>query len=298
MARSIRIPWLIDLKRIEDKGEIATLSLDTRIDRAFKPRGALINRFLARRVANTLSLDGKPLPSVAARTDAERIATQEALKARLDPANGPLWDEESVAALAAAVRNDDDAREIGPVTQQAVGRLFVPDYVGDTESWNAARDLDDAVRSRNPFRLIQLYATGRLRRSRKLLARRVNGDLAGVHASGIAVHNLVQGFRAMRDLWRRPGPRPSPDEVVGRCLFAPPRVLRQAKVHGGTLAGIVRPGTLLLYRLDKASALKPGDDSIFMSGTWASCPASGAVPALLRAVWERALAGKPAETPP
>jgi hypothetical protein len=292
MVRSIHIPGLVDIKKVDDKADIRTLSLDERLDRRFEPRGPLLNRFLMRRIRGALTLDGKPLSAVAPRGDAERAGDQAALRQRLDPANGKLWDEATVAALVAAVRDEPGAPEIGPSAQQAVGRLFAFNYIGDAASWQAAKDLDDAVRTRNPLRSLQLHITGRLRRSRKLLARRVNGDLAGTHATGIAVHNLVRGFTAMRDLWRKGRPRPSADEAVGRCLFAPQMVLRQATVRGGTLAGEVRPGTLLMYQLDTIRTHAPGADAVFMAGTWAECPAVAFVPALLRVVWERAVASE------
>jgi hypothetical protein len=291
MARSIRIPGLVDIKKVEDRAEIMTLSLDARLDRRFEPRGPLVNRFLMSRIRGALRVDGRPLPAVAPRGDAERASAQVALRHRLEPRNGaPLWDEATLSSLAAAVRGEDGAPDIGPAAQQAVGRLFAPGYVGDAASFQAAKDLDDAVRTRNPLRSIQLKITGRLRRARKLLAAKVGGDLAGVHATGIAVHNLVRGFTTMRDLWRQRRPRPSADEAVGNCLYAPETVVRQATQKGGTLAGEVRPGTLLLYQLDTVRAHAPGADTVFMAGTWAECPAVAFVPALLRAVWERAVA--------
>ena len=279
MARSIRIPGLVDIKKVDSKAEILTLSLDARLDRRFEPRGPLINRFLMRRIRGALRVDGRPLPAIAPRGDAERAAGQAALFDRLKPGNGkPLWDEATLSGLAGAVRGDDGSPEIGPAAQQAVGRLFASDYVGDAASFQAAKDLDDAIRTRNPLRSIQLKITGRLRRSRKLLAKRVNGNLAGVHGTGIAVHNMVRGFEAMRDIWRRERPRPSADEAVGRCLFAPETVVRQATTKGGTLAGEVRPGTLLLYQLDTVRERAPGADTMFMAGTWAACPAAAFVP--------------------
>jgi hypothetical protein len=291
MGRSIRIPGLVDIKTIDDMAEIRSLSRDPRLDRRLEARGPLVNRLLLGRIRGALAVEGKLLPSVAPRGDAERAAGQAALRARLDPASGkPLWDDATLAWLSAAIRGKAGEAEIGPAAQQAVGRLFVPDYVGDAASWEAAKDLDDAVHSRNPLRTLQLKLTGRLVRARKLLAERAKGDLAGVHATGIAVHNLVRGFATMRELWRERRSRPSTDEAAGRCLFAPETVVRQATQKGGTLAGEVRPGTLLLYQLDTIRAHAPGADAVFMAGTWAECPAVAFVPALLRAVWERALA--------
>jgi hypothetical protein len=289
--RSIRIPFLIDLKRVDSEPDIRAMALDQRIDRDFVSRGPLVNRFLAGRVSGALRVDGKLLPSIAPRGDAERARSQAALHKRLDPAKGPLWDDGTIGGLVAAVRGSASADTVGPLAQQAVGRLFNKNYVGDAASFQAAKDLDDAVRTFNPVRLFKLKLLGQLRRSRRLLAERVNGDLAGVHGTGIAVHNIVHGLQHMRELWGAQ-PRPSADDAVRACLFAPQRVLRQATAKGGTVAGEVRPGTLVLLELEKAREASPGAETVFMAGTWAECPAGAFVAALLRAVWEGALAAE------
>jgi hypothetical protein len=289
MGRLLRIPGLIDLMQVDASADIRALADDGRLDRRFESRGPLINRMLVRRIRGALRLDGMPLPSVAPRQDPVRASTQEALRRRLDPAGGkPLWDEETITRLAAAVRGGADASDLGPAAQQAVGRLFVADYRGTAESWAAARVLDAAVHSRNPLEWIILNLSGRLERSRRLLATLVDDDRAGVHATGIAVHNLVRGFERMRELWAEPRRRSSADAVVEQCLFAPPSVLRQATMPGATVAGEVRAGTLVMLELDAAHAHAGGRELEFMVGHWAQCPAAAFVPALLRAVWERA----------
>jgi hypothetical protein len=295
--RSIRIPFLIDLKRADTKPDIRALSLDQRLDRDFKAQGPLVNRFLIGRINGALRFDGKPLPAVAPRGDAERARKQAALHQRLDPAKAPLWDEATLGRLVAAVRGTAGADTIGPACQQAVGRLFDPNYVGSAESFSAAQDLDDAVRTPNPVRWLALHATGRLRRSKRLLKERVGGDLAGVHGTGVAVHNIVRGLQTMRELWRD-SPRLSPDEVLRACLYAPKTVLRQATSKGGTAVGDVRPGTLVLVELDKLRAVSPDAESVFMAGTWAECPAGAFVAALLRAAWVGAIASEAAEKRP
>jgi hypothetical protein len=291
MAKSIRIPWLVDLKKVSDKAEVRASVTDAKLDRRFEQVGPLINRFLMRRVTGALTVNGKLLPAVAPRGDTVRQSSQAALRMRLDPALGPLWDDTTIALLAACIRGDKSTSEIGPAAQQAVGRLFNMSYVGNVETWAAARDLDDAIHSKNPLRTLSLKLTGKLDRSRKLLSDRVNGDRAGVHATGIAVHNLVRGLEHMRELWRRE-PRPSADEAVRQCLYAPETVLRQATAAGSTALGEVRPGTLVLYELDTIRERTPDAETVFMADTWAECPAVAFVPALLRAVWERANAEK------
>src|SRR5262249_2921324 len=145
---------------------------------------------------------------------------QAALHQRLDPAKGPLWDDATLGRLVAAVRGTAGAETIGPAAQQAGGRLFNQNYVGDAESFQAPKALDDAVHSVDLIRLFNLHLMGQLRRSRRLLTERVGGDLAGVHGTGVAIHNIVRGLEHMRELWRK-APRPATDEAVRASLFAP-----------------------------------------------------------------------------
>ncbi|TMJ98281.1 MAG: hypothetical protein E6G77_14805, partial [Alphaproteobacteria bacterium] len=129
MGRPFRIPGLIDLIQADARSDIRSLANDARLDRKFDPCGPLINRVLVLRIRNVLRIASMPLPSVAPRDDAERKAAQDKLRQRLDPAAGkPLWDEETIAGLAAAVRDMPGAPAIGPATQRAVGCLFVADY--------------------------------------------------------------------------------------------------------------------------------------------------------------------------
>jgi len=293
MGRSLRIPGLIDLVQADARPDIRGLADDARLDRKFELRGPLINRLLVLRIRSVLRLAGAPLPSVAPRDDARRMRMQEELHRRLDPAAGkPLWDEETIAALVGAVRGTPGAPPLAPAAQQAVGRLFVADYKASPQSWAAAGVLDAAVHTRNPFHAIFLHLSGRLRHSRRLLADLVDGDLAGVHATGIAVHNLVRGFERMRELWKEPRWR-SPavvDAVVEQCVFAPPSVLRQAVMPGATVCGAVREGTLVVLELGAARERAASRDVEFMQGNWAQCPAAAFVPALLQAVWKQAIA--------
>lgn len=293
MSRSLRIPGLVDLIRVDASSDIRVLADDGRLDRRFERRGPLINRILLGRLRRVLRVDGAPLPSVAPRGDAQRAQAQETLTRRLDPAGRtPLWDEETILGLVGALRGTPGAPALGPATQHAVGRLFVADYRSSSKSWAAAVTLNTAVQTRNPLRALFLNLSGRLKRARALLAELVGGDLAGVHATGIAVHNLVRGFERMRELWSEPHRRvrSAADAVVAQCLFAPPSVLRQATMPGATVAGAVRPGTLVMLQLDAARERRPGPDVEFMVGSWAHCPAAAFVPALLRVVWERAVA--------
>jgi hypothetical protein len=51
----------------------------------------------------------------------------------------------------------------------------------------------------------------------------------------------------------------------------------------------------VLLELEKAREASPDAVTVFMAGTWAECPAGAFVAALLRAVWDGALAAESAE---
>jgi hypothetical protein len=106
------------------------------------------------------------------------------------------------------------------------------------------------------------------------------------------VHNLVHGLMQMRRIWHTPALRKnlSTDAVINRCMSAPDTVLREATACGKTAIGDVRPGTLLVLRLNHARERLPGSEMEFMTGTWSRCPAAAFVPALLQAVWEQVCA--------
>lgn len=298
MIRHILIPFAADIHSVSDPHEIATLNQAEDLDRRFVAKGPLINRFLMRRIVRVLTFSGGRLPSIAERDDAARQASQRALQARLDgkPVDG-LVGGDALQRLAELIQSDADAGSFGPAVQQAIGLLFNGDYRATQESWKAALTLDKAVRSRNPLVYAFLVLSGRLRMAKRILSAGVNGDLAGIHATGIAVHNLVQGFMAMRDMRGNAfvSATASADAAVAKCIFAPPSVLRQARAHGSAGERTYEPGTLFLLNLAAAYDRSPSAAMAFGAGAWSHCPAAKFVPALLRAVWLRA-AASPRET--
>jgi hypothetical protein len=225
---------------------------------------------------------------VAPQDDPERVRSHDELSARLA---APSFDEETLVGLARAVRGYADAPVLEHAVQQAVGRVFAPDYRADEQSFAAAVFLDHAVHSMNPLAGLVWRLTGKLAHAQDQLAQKVHGDRAGVHATGIAVHNLVRGFVAMRGLLAPPNsPDPAAsDAPLARCLKAPASVLREALPDCPSLGDAVRSGTLVVLDLAAAQERESSPEIVFMKGTWAECPAAGWVPALLRAVWERAV---------
>ncbi len=289
MARS-RIPGLVDLLRIDDPQTIVTLCGDDRLDRQFEPRGPWLNRFLLNRVRTVLAVDGHPLPAVAARDEKNRAESQEALETRLTALAAALADDDSpLEPLAAHMRRGGSIDTAGPLVQEAVGRLFVPDFKSSPELWSKARLLAAAPGSLNPVKLAKWAATGEVDAAREQLSQAVGGDRAALHAIAIAVHNMVRGVEAMRSLWADERQRAvlTPAAAVARCLFAPAAVLRQPTAPGRIGNDDYGLDTLIVLELDKARMRRPDRNIIFMTQCWSQCPAHAWVPAFFAAFWRR-----------
>jgi len=287
----LRIPALLDVLTVSDPEVIADLANDPRLDRNYGGRGPLFNRIVTGRIRKALSLNGEPLPPVAPHGPERPRPEQAALEARLNAIAASLGDgDPSVGKLARYIRGEGPDSSVGPLAQEAVGRLFNPNYKGDAKSWSAARVLDQAPRTFNLALLFWWAVTGAVAKARRLLADGVDGDPSGVHGTGVAVHNLVAAFSRMRALWANPAARRrlTPEAAVAQCLVAPERVVRQPTEAGLTLAGEYSPATLVLLQLDAANSRAPSPSTAFMTQSWARCPAHAWAPALLAAVWRAA----------
>ncbi len=299
MPRSLRIPGLVDVLRSDDPAVIRALADDPRLDRHYAAEGPLANRLIVRRIRRVLQLDGRPLPPVAPRDADGRAIARERLEAEL-PAARAAADTDAIDRLARLVRAGANAESLGPAAQTVIGRLFVGSYQGTAETWEAAKLLDAAVRTVNPLRSLVWLLTGAVARARTTLAAAVGGNPSGLHATGIAVHNLVGSLARMAALAAQPGAfaRLSPAAAASMCLVAPRQVLRQATRGGTTADGEFRRGTLVAFRLEAAHDRTLSTGIAFMAGSWSACPAHAWVPELLGAVWARAGAPSTAAAPP
>jgi hypothetical protein len=294
MARHVRVPLLADMVLTGDPAEIRLLLTDPRADRTFAVRGPLLNRLIMRRIRRVLVLDGAPLPPVAPRAAPGRAGAQAALEQRLralaEPCSPQQRDE-----LVAHVLGHRDPAALAPLVQSVVGCLFAPGYEPRPERWEAARLIDAAVRSNNVLRRLGWALTRRVSRARAFLSEPVRNDRAGLHATAVAVHNLVASFETMRVLLSQPWSASSmtTESAVARCLSPPSAVLRQWNAHAATAAAELRPGTLVVADLHSAHESEPSGAIAFMRGTWAQCPAAAWVESLLAAVWEQAVSTLP-----
>lgn len=289
--KRFRIPRLVDIVISDDAAEIESLAQNPELDRAYSDRSMVLNGQILGRVLKVLELDGKPFPTVAPRGAQGRAEAQDALWARLNSLASSLSaGPEELESLAAFVRGEGNTEEPGPLVQQVVGRLFASDFKATPASWNAALELDKALRTKNPLAMAWSGLTGSVEDAKRLLAGMVGGDLAAVHAVGVAVHNIVSGVNLMRQLHSDSSTRAalSPEEAGSRCLVAPSTVIRQSTASANSTQPDLNAATLVLLNLRSANEKAPDSDIAFLRNTWSRCPAEQWVPALLEGIWRRA----------
>lgn len=283
----LHIPGIVDVLRVDCASAINEIADDIRFDRRYVKRGPLLNRVILGRVRKVLALDGFPLPPVAERGPVRPLPSQLQTEAKLSAIINAGIKGPDVDALAAYVRGEGDKGRVGALAQQVVGHLFEPMFRADAQSWAAARVMGQAPSSFNPFKRLYWWVTGAIDKARVLLADKVNNDPTGLHATGVAIHNLVDAFIKMRALYSDEATRDhhSVEAAVALSMVAPRQVLRQPVQAGLCAQGEFTANTLVLLQLQKANAADPGYDTSLMVGSWSQCPAHQWVPALLSTVW-------------
>jgi hypothetical protein len=279
----------VDIVLSDDAAEIEPLAQNPKLDRAYSDRSLPLNGMILGRVRKVLELDGKPFPTVSPRCAQGRAEAQDALWARLNGlasslSTGPV----ELESLAAFVRGEGATEDCGPRVQQVIGRLFASGFTATSASWSAALVLDKAPRTLNPILLVWWSLTGRVQQAKRLLAGMVGGDLAAVHAIGVAIHNIVTGVNLMRQLYSDSSAL-SPQEAGSRCLVAPSTVIRQPASSDNSTQLDLNAATLVLLSLRTANEKTPSRDVAFLRDTWSRCPAEQWVPALLEGIWRRAI---------
>lgn len=283
----LHIPGIVDLLRVDSASAINEIADDVRFDRRYVARGPLLNRIILRRVRRVLALDGLPLPPVAERGAVRPLPSQLQTEAKLNALINAGIKGPDVDALSAYVRGEGDKKRIGALAQQVVGHLFEPMFRADAQSWAAAKVMGQAPSSFNPVKRLYWWVTGAIDKARALLADKINNDPVALHATGVAIHNLVDAFIKMRALYGDAATRDhhSVEAAVALSMVAPRQVLRQPVQAGLCAQGEFTANTLVLLQLQKANAADPGYDTSLMVGSWSQCPAHRWVPALLGAVW-------------
>jgi hypothetical protein len=293
--KRIHIPGVVDVVTSNDRSEIEALAANPKLDRAYADRSIPANAAFLDQLLGVLQVNGQRFPTVSVRDDSARATAQDALWQRLNTiaatyAAGPDTSPDALEDLAAFVRGNGSADGAGLLVQQLVGTLFAPGFKATQDSWNAALVLAQAPHNLNPLQTIAWTVDHKVDQAKVLLAGMVGGDLAAVHAVGIALHNIVSGVNLMRQLYGDPTNRTTltPDAVSARCLFAPDSVLRQPTAPDDSGNNQFETGTLVQLKLQDANSKSPDSDLAFLRNTWSRCPAEQWVPALLAGIWVRA----------
>jgi hypothetical protein len=294
MSRRIRIPLLVDVAVVSDETEMARLNNEPAIGRRLSGKRAWLNRLIWKRISGTLSIgDSRLLPVFEPRDLAIREAAQQSAETRLSAlASRPApFDREAVAELARYVAGAELEGPVGVTVQQVVGRSLDPRYKASRESYDAARVVA-AVLSACPvtaLRGLWWRASGRLAISKQLIWDLAQGDPVVIHGTAIAMHNIVDSLNRMRAAMAATGGwHITPAEAVARALVAPPALLREC-VRKSPSADRLRPGALVLFRLEKMHAGTACNDLAFSKREWSQCPAHAVVPRLLEDVWAAAV---------
>ncbi len=285
------IPGFADIFRVDDPEEIQALAQDPRIDRKFSLRTRPFNWLLLKRSLSVLSFKGHRFPTMTRQDCPARQLRQRELAQILDQRAAAIrLGPEELDSLARWVRGEEPESQVGVLAQELLGKLFVPGFVATAESWTAAQILVAAPRSREVLKMLRWFVTGKIGRSKRLLAQLVDGDLSAVNAIGIAVHNVVKGLRRMRSLYSDPSSRSSlsPEAAASLCLFAPLSLYRQATAPGQLGDYPFSPNSLFVFEIGEASQREGGRPLVFMDGTWSRCPAADWVPAMMEGLWVRA----------
>jgi hypothetical protein len=281
MKRSRR-PGIQDVQSEDRPDGVRAASIDPDLDRDYRARGPVLNRWVVHCVRSTLQFDGRSFPTMLSRNDGRHLAERDRLWIYLDGLSGELTSGPGrLEPLAEYVRGDGAVEDGGRLVQQVVGSLFSPAYQATEKTWAAAVLLNQAAHTVNPARRARWRITGELQAARRTLAEPVGSDLAAIHATGVALHNIVKAMQTMRELYGSgPDAALKPEAAVLRCLAAP-TVIRQPVAERSD-------GPLVVLQLDAAFKASGDSDLVFMRNTWAQCPAESWVPALLTGTWRRA----------
>ena len=290
----IRIPFLLDLVRIQDRQQLAELNAHPRIRRDpsnARHIGPLLTRGRLARIADTFRTD-RLLPAFLNREAEGRAEAQTRLESDLAARfQSFAWAEGEIEDLAWGLREGRGRESLGPLCQQICGRLFFDKYKGDHESYAAAQLLDDFPRA-NLLTALRLRLSGELGRAKALLWARAQDDPHCIHATTIAFHNLVKAVTAMHRLRDDPAQRArlTAESVVGHVLVAPETLLRVSEKNV-ELSFLTRPtsyGTLFVVPLQKLHEGTADSALALQRDAWSRCPAHAFVPALLEEIWRRA----------
>jgi hypothetical protein len=193
--KRLKIPGFLDIFKVSDPEEIRALAQDPHVDREFGLRTCPVNWLLLKRSLSVLSFGGHRFPTMTRRDSEQRQNDQQRLWNSLGQRVAAISaGAEELEPLANWIRGAGPESQVGILTQQLLGRLFLPGFVATEESWEAAKVFVAAPRSWKIPTILWWFVTGKVGRAKRLLARMVNGDLSAMNAVGSPCIMWSRGF--------------------------------------------------------------------------------------------------------
>lgn len=286
MAIRTTIPWALTLVRLESVSEVLMVNSSPDIERSLARASGWLGASLHRLIEADMLFDDTLLHVFRKREDGQRADAQKQLRHRL----GALETDRHFASgelqeMALYVRGTGTLLRASIASQQLFGRLFVPSYRASVETWRAASHLDSWPRRLSPLQRPP-WDRARLEAAKSALLHAADGNLLCVHATGLAVHNLVRSLTRMRARART-----SREYDEADALVAPRTVLRAAarKTAFPFLRGEVQAGTLFMLELEKLYRESLDPRMVFLEDQWSACPAALLVRKILARTWNEAM---------
>ena len=289
-----RLKAILDIITIDDPAEMSEINSHRNISRMLSGSGGKVARATHSRIYKTMRVGDTHLPVFTARENSDRKSRQKKLERQLN-GKGLVSQRGDIQKLADYVAGKGRGVNVGVAVQQIVGRLFDPKYVATPESCEDAKVINDWVGA-DPVRERLLKWTGKLGRAKKRVWKKANQDTHFIHATAIAMHNMVEAVKKMRRLMKetRGRKKMGAQEAVRQSLVAPSRILRQCseETRFPFLKKPIRKDTLVIFKLEKIHQAVGKNSAAFMEGEWSQCPAHSVVPRILEEVWKAAKAGR------
>jgi hypothetical protein len=283
MTRRIHLGNLVDVLLVDAPHQMRWLNEHPLITRTLSPSSGLLQQLLNQRTAIDLRFRAGVIPAFTLRPSVARGARQRELAAHFETLQGMPGPE--TQRLASYVASASDF-EIGPTVQQWCGRSFRADYQATSETYRAG-DLIAAYPSdflRAPF----WKWTGKLTRARELIDAAAGGDVHCIHATTVAMKNIVKTLPRMRELARSTQTRDlSAGSAVAKCLAAPRVLLRgcRGRLDVPFSKEPLTERTLVLFQLDPMFTTSADLNVAFTAAGWSACPAQRLVTEMLELVW-------------
>lgn len=288
LFKRIRIPLIIDIVYIDDPNDLYELNENRYIDRNARHRFSLANLIAHSYFYNLITARSAYFPTFMEREDPERARLQKWLEEKLSGTEPP---KELVQDMAEFVTGDAGGTEISMAIQNLCGQAVNSSFVATLDTVNDARIVSDYIRA-GLLRKLLLLSTSRMLKARERLWQIVNEDRVLMHAVVLGPHGIRRALDNMKQQRNDPKLRGRTDgsSIVGQCLVAPKRLLRFSNniVPFSKGRSPLRPGSLVVFLLQRVHFGTTRNDIAFLERTWSQCPAHEFIPRLLRDVWRRA----------